>query len=284
MTLVRPNRGKIVSVGIWTRRKAFRIARAIVQPIRNPSRDSIAAFFVGSGRSGTDVVVGSLGESVDAKLVNEDNPEGFENWRLREWDVIEDLVGKSFARVVLFKPIVQTWQVREMMGHFDDSRAVFIARGWPDSVNSIARFFGEGVRRAVSSWVATDFEKVSALGVSPSIQATVRENWDPEISVHDSAAIYWYVYNAAYRSLNLDRDPRVLLTFYEDVVREPEAEFRRICEHLGLAYHSRMIRDVGLPSTNVKTEPPVSAELRNRCEEVWQDLLLDRNSSKAVQG
>jgi len=174
MTYVRPDRGTIASSGFRARRKAFRVARAS-RAIHQEAFSGFDACFLRGLRKVRNGCRCGLPGGVCGRETRD--PEGCENSRLREWDVIEDLVRRSFARVVLFKPIVQTWQVREMMGHFDDPRAVFTVRAWPDAVNSIARFFDEGVRRAVSGWVTTDFEKVSAWGVSPSIQATAKRNW-----------------------------------------------------------------------------------------------------------
>jgi hypothetical protein len=276
MTYIRQTRGAVQHFGARARARTGHVWKRAVQPLRNPRRRSRAAFVVGSPRSGTDLLCAKLDASLDVCLLNEDNAAAFENWRLRELDVIRRLVDQSWAKVVLLKPIVETYRVRELLDHFENSTAVFIARNPHDTINSLVAFAGESLRRPVAKWVDTDFEGVASWKVPEEIRRTAARLHSSIKSAYDAAGVFWYVYNAAFLGLRLHADRRVTLTLYRDIVRDTKTEIHRLCRKVGIARSRIRVDDVFASSIGKRPPPRLSREIAYCCDETWRHIKAAR--------
>jgi hypothetical protein len=230
-------------------------------------RATRAVFAVGSGRSGTDLVVHCLGQSLNVAVLNEDNPAVFDNWRLRDLTIVRHQIARAGADIALLKPIVETQRVRELLDAFPGSRALFIVRHFHDTINSRVKFFGDSQQGMVDTWLATDFERFPALPAS--VRETVRAAWVVDQSTTTAAAIAWLVINTSYVYLELHADPRVQLMQYESLVGESVPCLRRACAFIGIDYNDRMTR--GIYETSVRrSQPPVlPPELEAACAAQW---------------
>lgn len=251
------------------RRKTWDVYRGMIRPLTNPTGESRAAFIVGSGRSGTDLLAAKLGQSIDVLLINEDNPAGFDNWRLRDHRTLRDLISESRARVLLFKPIVETHRTMELLEAFPGSRAVFISRNPSDTINSIARFFGDTVRSTVIGWGEVKDDIPDTWSIPRELRLELSEMCRSDPTLHDAAAIYWYVYNAALFSRGLHEDSRVCVLLYEDLVTRPAEELLKACRHLGIRFRSSMTD--GIYRSSVKKSPPptLTPDIGERCTALW---------------
>lgn len=231
---------------------------------------SRAVFLVGSGRSGTDILAHCLDQSLNVKLINEDNPLAFENWRLKALDDVKQVVSTAGAPVVVFKPIVETMRINELLETFPCSRAIFIIRDYSDSINSLVKFFGNSHVNAVNSWIESDFAKLPL--VPNELKDRAKRIWSDNSSIENACGIYWLVYNSSYLFLNLRANERICLVAYESLVSESEVKLRELSDFLGLQYKKAMGADIY--STSVKRKPVsnLHPDLRRYCEETWDRL------------
>ncbi|MBE0437669.1 MAG: sulfotransferase domain-containing protein, partial [Methylomicrobium sp.] len=65
-----------------------------------------------------------------------------------------------------------------------------------------------------------------------------------------------------------DKDQRVLLISYEDLVTRPEINVKKICHFIGITYRPRMISDVFTDSIKRRTPPNISTEIRALCDQL----------------
>lgn len=238
--------------------------------IKHLTRQSRAVFVIGSGRSGTDILVHCLAHSLDVMLINEGDRLAFENWRLKDLDTVKAVVNTSGAPLVLFKPIVETMRVQEFLKEFHDSRAVFIIRDYRDAINSMSSFFGESHVRAINSWVESGFSRFPLL--PEELRNLVIKIWSDDTSIETACGIYWLVYNSSYFFLGLSADDRIRLVSYESLVTTPEKKLREVCGFLGLKFKSGMIAQVYASSINRKPAPKLTSDLQRSCEKMWNSL------------
>lgn len=99
-----------------------------------------ALFVFGHQRSGTNLLMDTVAASVACDAVNEGDPAGFENFRLRPTAEVARLIEAS-APGCLMKPITDSLRFREIMQAFPGSRAVFIIRNPLDVVPSFLMEF-----------------------------------------------------------------------------------------------------------------------------------------------
>lgn len=244
------------------------------------SDQSRPVFLLGSGRSGTDIVAHCLSKDWNVELINEDNPKAFENWRLKGLDVVEQAVDSSGARLVLFKPIVETLRAHEFLAEFRSAVVVFVVRNPYDAINSMARFFGESQVRAVKSWVETDFDR------QPHAPAELREiiasHCHADLSVEDAAGLYWLLYNSAYFFLDLQSNSRVTMIRYENLVQKPKETMQQICDFLGLKWSPSMTDEVYAGSVGKNRKPDLSPAIEKQCIDAWDRLTGEKPQNFAA--
>ncbi|WP_417566829.1 sulfotransferase family protein [Marinobacter sp.] len=252
-----------------TKRRGRRYAKLLYHFL-TPSSEARPVFILGSGRSGTDIVSHCLNKGWDVELINEDNPKAFDNWRLKSLEAVEDAVDSSKARLVLFKPIVETLRANEFLAKFQSAAVVFVVRNPHDAINSMARFFGESQVRAVKSWVETDFSRQPQAPIE--LREFIASHCHADLSIEDASGLYWLLYNSAYSFLDLQSDSRVTMIRYENLVQKPEETMRDVCNFLGMKWSPSMTEEVYGGSVGKNRTPDLSPAIEKRCLEVWQWL------------
>ena len=271
-------RGRISKI----RTSQIRMRRRIWQRWNNPTGQSAPAFLIGCGRSGTSLIVYQLSKSWQTELYNEDNSAAFYKWRLRDLEIIENLIHQSYAKVVLFKPILDTYRINDLLTRFPDAKVLFAYRHFDDVINSSLKRFGITNRiNHVDSWIQEDFREFAAALPPEATKAFIRSRWKPAMNPESGAALYWLFQNRLYFDLGLDRDERVKLISYEAVVSDPVNEFKSLCEFLGILYEPLIAE--GVFSSSIKRDPPpyVDADIREDCEELRRRL-TERESLKNI--
>ena len=229
-----------------------------------------AIWVVGSGRSGTDILVHCLDRSIKVKTFNEDNSEAFDNWRLKSFDVIENVIKNSGADLVLFKPIVEAMKSQELMERYPNSKTVFITREYHDAIHSMIKFFGNEKINAINSWIDTDFKNFPL--VKNELRELIRNIWKEAPSIENASGIYWLVYNTSYLFMELYKDERVILTDYDSLVLQPEKTLMRVCNFIGLDFSKTMIKNIYSSSVKHKAIPNLHPNLNESCDVAWEQL------------
>jgi hypothetical protein len=252
---------------LYRAKRRARYCSKVLCQLVTPFRETRPVFILGSGRSGTDIVSHCLSKSWDVDLVNEDNPKAFDNWRLKSLDVVGQIVESSRARLVLFKPIVETLRAREFLDSFSSGLVIFVIRNPYDAINSMAHFFGEG---HVKNWVETDFDRQS--NAPAELREFIASHCHVDLSVEDASGLYWLLYNSAYSFLDLQADARVTMVQYENLVRKPEETMPRVCDFLNIKWSQSMTDEVFRGSVGKNRKPELSPFIEKQCIDVWARL------------
>lgn len=227
-------------------------------------------FIVGSGRSGTDIVAHCLSKAWDVELINEDNPKAFDNWRLKGLDSVGRSVESSRARLVIFKPIVETLRARDLLGSFSTGKVIFATRNPYDAINSMVRFFGERHIKAVKGWVDTGFSRQSE--APETLRQFISDHCHDQLSLEDASGLYWLLYNSSYQFLGLASDVRVLLVRYENLVQKPVETVKDVCDFLELKFQPSMISEIYPGSVGKNRRPSMSPDIERACLDVWREM------------
>jgi len=230
-------------------------------------------FILGCGRSGTSMLLARLARSWRVEAFNEDRSEAFVNFRLKDLKAIKGLIESSRASLVIFKPILNTHQSRELLDSFPDAKIVFVYRQFDDVINSSLKKFGLDNRIShVHSWVKNAFEEFANQPPPQDTQDYVRSIWRQDLSVEEGAAIYWLFYNRLYFDLGLYDHPRVRLAQYERLVVEPEVEFMALAGFLGMPFRASMVKGIKTSSIGRDPTPALTHGLRDECEHLMDRL------------
>lgn len=231
------------------------------------------AFLVGCGRSGTSMLIWQLDKSWQIRLYNENHPAAFDNFRLRDFSVVENLIKTSRAPLTLFKPILDTNMTPNLMAHFPDSKVLFAFRHYDDVINSSLKKFGADNRIGhVRRWMADDFAELAAAPPPETTKAFIRARYSPDLTQEEGAALFWLFYNRLYYDMNLHGNGRVHLIRYETLVAEPRREFEALVRFLGLQFEERMVEGVFASSVKRDKSPALRDSIRQDCEDLYQQL------------
>jgi hypothetical protein len=252
-------------------KKAFLASKYLVHNLRTFSAKAAAkttVFVAGHQRSGTNMLMDILERSYETEVYHERDSRAFDNYRMRELPVIRDLQRASQSPYFILKALCELQDLPELMAAFPPAYTLWLVRDYRDVVNSAVRSFPDFARYA--RLLADDPEAAGwrGQGMSRETRSIVRSVVHPEITETSAAALQWYVRNTLFFERGLDRDPRVRVIHYENLVQNPQAEFAGIFQFLKLKYAPWMGKDIFGTSVGKHREPDIDAPIRALCEEM----------------
>jgi hypothetical protein len=212
-----------------------------------------------------------------------------DGWRLRPHADIQALIDRENASLVIFKSINDSQIALQLLKYFDSSRIIWIYRNFNDTANSAVARWGASQRDMVV-WIGQAFAKYGSVEKAmPSILrkpsfAVYAERISPEsierlvewtsvpVSEHTGAAIMWYLRNQLYFEQDLNTNARSLLVNYENLVRHPDEQLRRMCEFMGTRHLKSRARSIFSTSIEKDELPDISPRVLSACKGLLDDL------------
>jgi len=236
-----------------------------------------AVFLVGLQRSGTNMIVRGLERSPQFAVYNENHRAAFDRFQLRPDPAIRQLVERSRHPYVLLKPLCDSDRIAALLDNLGTTaprRALWVYRSVDGRVRSAVSKFGDANLQVLREVAAGGGRgRWQARGLSQgSLDRLGQLDWDG-ISPESAAALFWYVRNRLYFELGLERRPDVLLVSYDAMVRDPEAEMRRITGFLEFPYDPRLIAHIAPRASASAPRLALDPRVRAWCDELT--LALD---------
>jgi len=231
-------------------------------------------FVLGCQRSGTKMVMWILDGSPVTRVFHENHASAFTGFQLRSDRYIQKLLKLQPAPNPIFKPICDSHRADELLESFPSARGAWIYRGFDDVANSAVKKWGDHQREVIDAVVRGDLERWGwrTARLPPSVLSELTAVHRSDLSAEEGALLFWYMRNAFFFSLGLDRDPRIRLVKYEALVREPEAHFPDLFEHLGARFEPHMLDRVRDSSVGRRPPPEASPAIRALCEGLQRRL------------
>ena len=254
------------------------------------SKPKVPVFILGCQRSGTSICQNVFVESKRLAIYREGNKDAMTNgWRLRPIADIQDLIDRSRAKTIIFKPINDSQSALQFLERFDNSRIIWIYRDFYDTANSAVKTWGSAqrdmvvligqalakygcVEKAMPTIARMPSYAVYAERLSPATCKLLAEWTDAPMSDHTGAAIMWYLRNLLFLDQNLDANEQTLLVNYEMFVSRPDEQIRRIYEFVGVRYSRRRSENVYMTSVGKNEVPNISTDVLQACEDLFNRL------------
>ena len=233
-------------------------------------------YVVGLQRSGTNMVVRGLEASPEFEVHNENDRRLFLRYRLRSDDVVRSTVEASRHAFVLMKPLCDSHRVGDLLdglGTTQSGRALWTYRSVDGRARSAQAKFGD-VSRTVLGEIARGqrLDRWQAQRLSDTSLSLLRSFDYDELSPESASALLWYVRNALYFELGLDRRSDTMLVSYDALVADPIGTMRPICAFLGLSYTSRLVDHIDQRSVDGAPPLELDPRVRRHCDELQQRL------------
>ena len=237
---------------------------------------AVPVFVAGVPRSGTNMIVRGLGNLPEVETYNEGNRVAFDRYRLRPQPVIRDLVMGSRQRFVLFKPLLDSHAVPDLLDRLDtpmSPRAIWAYRDVDGRVRSALSKFGanalEAMRATADGCADGSWQ---AQGLSPQSLELIRSiDWD-DASAADGAALLWLVKNRMFFEAGLDRRDDVLPVSYGALVRDPGRTMRAVCGFLDVPWRPSASAHIDRRSAFTGPAVTLDPRIRTMCDGMMEQL------------
>ncbi len=235
-------------------RKAHKIfhknKKRIYQSVNSKKVQQSILFIVGCQRSGTSMLLNVLDKDLSTRCFGEfsnlASNDTTSRIRLNSLELVKKEFSKVKAPFIVVKPLVESQNVPELLDYFDNSTAVWIFRNYKDAALSNVKKFG-----------------------IDNVRETILKYFSEDMNPYDAAVLFWFARNCLYFDLKLDKNPRVMICSYDDLVLDPEKYVRGIYQQVGQVY----------PEINITTEvhshsrkKGMDIDLSSEIEQLAQEL------------
>jgi len=234
-------------------------------------------FVVGCQRSGTTMLVGTLGRSPEISTYHEGHKRAFDDdYRLKSDDVVKRLIYESRKPIVIFKPINDSQHADHLLKSHAHAKAIWIFRVYQDVINSAVRKWREGQKKIIYGISKGYYKRPAhmAIGerIAPETHDLIKHLCRKDLSSQDGAALIWYLRNLIYFDLDLQNNNRVLLCKYEDLVTGPKEHFRRVFDFVGCDFSPKYVEEIHARSVRQNDLPTIDPEIKSLCESLRDRL------------
>ena len=232
-------------------------------------------YVVGLQRSGTNMLMRGLEQAPEVEVRNENDRTVFDRFRLRSEARLRETVLASRHTHVVVKPLCDSQRVDELLdlAGMAPARAVWCYRDVDGRARSEVSKFGESNLSALRAIAAGEADGMwQADRLPESTVETIRRLDPATMSVYDGAALFWWARNRLYFDLGLDRRADLILSSYEEFVRDPEGTMRDLCRHIDFPYRPELVAHVEARTTHGTAPLDIHPEIRSLCVELRTDL------------
>lgn len=208
-----------------------------------------AVFLTGYWRSGTNGTVAALGKHSDIAVYNEGDNRVFENWRLKNIDVIRTVYNQETKEIALFKPVCEPYRIKEFLNLEADSQVIYIFRrpekvcrsglknfeNWPKVQRKFLQDFFIKSKDVFSLYDSKHAEKV---------RDELKEIYREDLNDASVVTLRWIISNNFYMQTQLFKNLRVFTISYELLTQEPKLVFSKISNFLNIKTDSKIIEDI----------------------------------------
>jgi len=238
--------------------------------------DKRHVFIFGCQRSGTTLLGRVFGKDLRTAVLQEVNcltSDVNDILRLKPLpEVLENL--QSFREpLIIVKPLVESHNADKILKEIPQAKGLWMFRNYKDVVASNVKRFStqvEGLRMAISG----DPPSWRSEMLSDETLALFKQFYHTDMKKIDAAALGWYAINKNYFNLQLDKNSKVRLINYDDFVKNPEKEMRKIYLFLEFPYPQKIITDeVDKNSVSLGKETEIEPQIEALCKNLYERIL-----------
>lgn len=207
-------------------------------------------------------------------VYHETDTRAFEQYQMRDLTIIRSLVLRSRASHIVVKALCEAQHIRELLDTFPNARAIWALRNYHDVSDSMARQFSSTAKALKQMRVDPALGGWRGERLSPSVRSLLQDYIHDDISEISAAAFQWYMRNQLYFDQELERDRRVRVLLYEDLVTKPETTFEAVAGFLGLDFRRSMVANFHASSVNKADRATIDPRIDTLCSQLFSRLVV----------
>jgi hypothetical protein len=241
-------------------------------------------FIVGCQRSGTTLLTDIFDEDYQTKIFpefSELSNKDKNKIRLNPLIDVKQVINKQKVNLIVIKPLVETQNILHLLKYFPNSYAIFIFRNYKDVANSDLSHFGllNGIKnlKYIIEEQSNDWRSEY---VSNESKRIISDYYSENMPPYDAAVLFWYVRNILFYELNLNRNRRIFLCNYTDLVFYPEIVMKNIYKFIGCGFPSNnLIKHIFTSSEGKGKDIKISQNVDRLCQDLYKRLIDDNKKN-----
>lgn len=252
--------------------------KRIYQSVNSKKIQKGILFIVGCQRSGTSMIQNILDTDLNtrcfgefSKLSSNDTTRGI---RLNSLELVKKEFSKVRAPFIVVKPLVESQNIPELLDYFDNSRALWMFRNYKDVALSNIKHFGvHNGLKDLRPIINNEPNNWRSEKISKHVRETISKYFSDDMNPYDAAVLFWFARNSIFFDLELDKNQRVMMNYYDDLVLDPEKYVRGIYQQMGQVYPAiNMTAAVHSNSRKKGRDVELSPEIEQLAQELQDKL------------
>ena len=252
--------------------------KRIYQSVNSKKNQKGILFIVGCQRSGTSMIQNILDKDLNTRCFGEfsklSSNDTTRRIRLNSLELVKKEFSKVRAPFIVVKPLVESQNIPELLDYFDNSRALWMFRNYKDVALSNIKHFGiHNGLKDLRPIVNNEPNNWRSEKNSKHVRETISKYFSDDMNPYDAAVLFWFARNSIFFDLELDKNQRVMMNYYDDLVLDPEKYVRGIYQQMGQVYPAiNMTAEVHSNSRKKGGDVELSPEIEQLAQELQGKL------------
>ena len=258
--------------------KIFKVIKICFQLLQKRYDNKSILLILGCQRSGTTLATKIFEKDFHIKVFGEfsrlSSNDSAKKIRLNPHESLNEVFNVQKSRFIVLKPLVESQNAHLLLENFPNSKIVWMFRDYKDVAMSNIKKFGKnnGIND-LKSIVIKERNNWRSEKLSDETREIIIKHYSPHMNPFDAAALFWYARNSLYYSLELNRNDRVMLCAYKNLVLQPKSTIESIYQFGGQTYPGdRIIKGVYTRSLGKGSIVKLSEEINELCSNLMMDL------------
>jgi hypothetical protein len=209
--------------------------------MKKTSKEKNILFIIGCQRSGTNLMQMLFERDFHTKVYGEfsrlSSGDARHKIRLNPLHLVRKEIGKNRASFIILKPLVETQNTPKLLRYFNGSKALWMYRNYKDVAASNLSHFG--VKNGLNNLRAignNEPQNWRSENMSYYTKEIVMKYFSEDMNPYDAAALFWFARNRLFFELELEKNPRVMMCRYENLVTDTVKVMQNIYNFMGYTY------------------------------------------------
>ncbi len=234
-------------------------------------------FVIGCQRSGTTLMTQIFEKDLHVKVYGEFSELSDidkNKIRLNPFEHVKNEIEKNNASSIVLKPLVESQNTNKLLTFFEKSHCLWMFRHYQDVASSNLKHFGlqNGINN-LRPIINQEKNNWRSDNISQDTFKLVKSLFSEKMHPHDAAALFWIVRNHLFFELELEKNQRVMMCKYEDLVNEPLKTMESIYSFSDFQFPGKnIVARVHSKSINKGKSISLSPPIKNLCDSMWEEL------------
>lgn len=253
-------------------KNAFRFLKSLYYNIFPTNKKPGIIFVSGVPRSGTNMMMDLLDRNWKTQVFHESDSRAFSHYQLKDIETIKNLVDISRSEELVFKALLDSHRLADLMSIFQPSTAIWMFRDYKDVVNSIIKRWPNGRNRLEEIVFKHQEGTWRSEGLTEKTYRIIVEKYREDLDNASAHALFWFYRNQLFFDQGFDNRQDITLIKYEDFIRHPLKYKDLIRELTGIKLTKYMVSRINTSPIGKGENLNIDPAIADLCDKMLEKL------------